>query len=274
MNNEKMNPEEYRQMKQQERQEVFDLLSQSTQTLLKPEELQQYLDLQSRFLQMSASNVLLVKAQNPDATWLRTFEDWKQDNVSIKRGELGLKAMESSYYQKDDGTMGRSMKVVRLFDISQTTAADRQISRPSYRNAGEYLSEVSGYRTEPSDVVPEGIDALWDQERDRICVRPGLDKDREFYVTAREIACREMAGESRHRDDVLPYAECAAYMLTKHYGMEAPVPDLEKLTQHFPGMEEKDVRSELNHAKQTAGVLDAKILEARQRNRDDRESLR
>ena len=83
---EKMDPEEYRQRKQQERSDVFDMLSQSTQSLLKPEELQQYLDLQSKFLQFSVSNVLLIKAQNPEATWLRTFDEWKSDNVSLLRG--------------------------------------------------------------------------------------------------------------------------------------------------------------------------------------------
>lgn len=271
---EKMDPEEYRQRKRQERSDVFDMLSQSTQSLLKPEELQQYLDLQSRFLQFSVSNVLLIKAQNPEATWLRTFDEWKSDNVSLLRGETGIMAMESSYYQKQDGSMGRSMKVARLFDISQTNAANRQITRPSYKGVPGYINEVSGNRVQISEHLPEGIDGMWDRESGQISIRPDLSPDREFFVTAREVCAMELAGENASREEVLPYAECAAYMLSRRYGLEADKPDLQKLTEHYPGMEEKEVRAELSQMKNTAAVMDARLMEARYRDREAKEAER
>jgi len=271
---EKMDPEEYRQRKQQERSDVFEMLSQSTQSLLKPEELQQYLDLQSRFLQYSVSNVLLIKAQNPEATWVRTFDEWKSDNVSLLKGETGILAMESSYYQKQDVSMGRSMKVARLFDISQTNAANRQITKPSYKDVPGYINEVSGNRVQTSEQLSEGIDGLWDQESGQISIRPDLSPDREFFVTAREVCAMELAGESAGREDVLPYAECAAYMLARRYGLEAEKPDLQKLTEHYPGMEEKEVRSELSRMKNTAAVMDARLMEARYRDREAKEAER
>ncbi len=270
----KMSPEEYRQMKQQEREEVFDLLSQSTQTLLKPEELQQYLDLQSRFLQFSASNVLLIKAQNPEASWLRTFNEWKQDNVSVNRGEVGLKAMESSFYQKEDGSMGKSMKVVRLFDLAQTNAAGRKISMPTYRNIEEYLAEAVRIPLERTENLPEGEQARWDPGENCIYVSSDLTPQQAFPFIAREAACMELAGHSREREDVLPYAECAAYMLARRYGLEAEQPDLQRITDSFPGMEEKEVRSQLQDTKHAAEIVDARIMEARQRNREDREAER
>lgn len=270
----KMNPEEYRQMKQQEREEVFDLLSQSTQTLLKPEELKQYLDLQSRFLQFSASNVLLIKAQNPEASWLRTFDEWKQDNVSVSRGEVGLKAMESSFYQKEDGSMGRSMKVVRLFDLAQTNAAGRKISMPSYRNIEEYLAEAVRIPVEQVDNLPEGEQARWDPGDNCIYVDSALTPQEAFSYIAREAACMELAGYQKGREDVLPYAECTAYMLSRHYGLEAEPPDLQRITDSFPGMEEKEVRNQLQNTKHAAEIVDARIMEARQRSRDDREAER
>lgn len=270
----KMSPEEYRQMKQQEREEVFDLLSQSTQTLLKPEELQQYLDLQSRFLQFSASNVLLIKAQNPEASWLRTFNEWKQDNVSVNRGEVGLKAMESSFYQKEDGSMGKSMKVVRLFDLAQTNAAGRKISMPTYRNIEEYLAEAVRIPLERTENLPEGEQARWDPGENCIYVSSDLTPQQAFPFIAREAACMELAGHQKGREDVLPYAECAAYMLARHYGLEAEPPDLQRITDSFPGMEEKEVRNQLQSAKHAAEIVDARIMEVRQRSRDDREAER
>ncbi|MBR0457302.1 MAG: hypothetical protein IJJ01_11620 [Firmicutes bacterium] len=270
----KMNPEEYRQKKQQEREEVFDLLSQSTQTLLKPEELQQYLDLQGRFLQFSASNVLLIKAQNPEASWLRTFDEWKQDNVSVNRGEVGLKAMESSFYQREDGSMGRSMKVVRLFDLAQTNAAGRKITMPPYRNIEEYLAEAVRIPVERTDELPEGEQARWDPGDNCIYVDPALTPQQAFPYIAREAACMELAGDHKGREDVLPYAECAAYMLARHYGLEAEPPDLQRITDSFPGMEEKEVRNQLQNTKHAAEIVDARVMEARQRSRDDREAER
>ena len=41
----KMSPEEYRELKQNERNEVFEMLSESTQSLMEKEELLSYLDL-------------------------------------------------------------------------------------------------------------------------------------------------------------------------------------------------------------------------------------
>lgn len=271
---EKMDPEEYRQRKQKERSNVFDMLSQSTQSLLKPEDLQQYLDLQSRFLQFSVSNVLLIKAQNPEATWLRTFDEWKSDNVSLLRGETGIMAMEFSYYQKQDGSMGRSMKVTRLFDISQTNAANRQITKPSYKGVPGYINEVSGNRVQISDHLPEGVDGMWDRESGQISISPDLSPDREFFVTAREVSAMELAGENAGREEVLPYAECAAYMLARRYGLETEKPDLQKLVEHYPGMEEKEVRSELSQMKNTAAVMDARLMEARYRDREAKEAER
>lgn len=86
-----IDPDEYRDMKMKEKSEVFDMLSGSTQSLMKAEDLLQYLDLQSRFMHLSVSNVLLIKAQRPEAVWVRTFDEWKQDNMEEKdvRRELG-----------------------------------------------------------------------------------------------------------------------------------------------------------------------------------------
>ena len=84
----------------------------------------------------------------------------------------------------------------------------------------------------------------------------------------------ELAGHQKGREDVLPYAECAAYMLARHYGLEAEPPDLQRITDSFPGMEEKEVRNQLQSAKHAAEIVDARIMEVRQRSRDDREAER
>ncbi len=268
-----IDPDEYRDMKMKEKSEVFDMLSGSTQSLMKAEDLLQYLDLQSRFMHLSVSNVLLIKAQRPEAVWVRTFDEWKQDNISLLKGETGILSLETAYFQKRDGSMGRSTKVTRLFDISQTTAKDRQISAPAFRNAAEYIAAASEIPVEKSDRVAEELDAVTNDGK--IFVREDLTAEQAFFVTAREIACMQLtADESARREDILPYAECTAYVLAKRYSLPCERPDTDRLIEHFTGMEEKDVRRELGAMKQTAANMEHRMLEARQKDRDARKEER
>ena len=264
---ERMNKEEYKEAKQQERNEVYDMLSASTQSLMNRGELKTYLDLQAQFFNQSPSNVLLIKAQNPQASWVRSSEEWKQDEVFPRRGEKGIMTLESVYYQKLDGSLGRSFRVAKSFDISQTTAAGREIQMPNFKGVADHIADASPVRVEPSDVVAEGLDAIWDMDGNRICVRHGMSEEQEFYVTAREIACVELAGQGKTRDDVLPLAECTAYVLSKRYGYDVPVPNLDRIIETFPGKEEKDVRRMLSDVRQTAGLMDAKAIDARNKER-------
>ena len=268
-----ISPEEYREKKQQEKNQVFDMLSGSTQSLMKPDELMNYLDLQSRFMHLSVSNVLLVKAQKPEAVWLRTFDEWKADDISLLRGETGFMTLDSSYYQRMDGSMGRTSKVTRLFDISQTTAASRQVSMPAFRNMAEVIAAASPVAVEKSDRVADGLDAV--AHDGMISVREDLTAEQAFYPAAREIACMQLAGDAGlTRDEVLPYGECAAYILAKRYGLPCGLPDTDRLIKHFEGMEEKDVRKELTAMRQTAMGMEKNMLDARQKEKDDRKAER
>ena len=47
---------------------MFDLLSNATQKLLKPENLKAYADKQAQLFNHSVSNVLLIMEQSPDAS--------------------------------------------------------------------------------------------------------------------------------------------------------------------------------------------------------------
>ena len=140
---ERMSNEKYRLLKQQEKENVFEMLSDATQSLLSADKLREYADLQAKLFGHSASNVLLIMEQKPEATWVRTFDEWKSDNVSLKKGEKGILTLVADYYEKPDGTMGMTSKVEKLFDISQTAAADRNVTRPVYRSAAELLMECS-----------------------------------------------------------------------------------------------------------------------------------
>ena len=60
---ERMSNEEYRLLKQQEKENVFEMLSDATQSLLSADKLREYADMQAKLFGHSASNVLLIMEQ-------------------------------------------------------------------------------------------------------------------------------------------------------------------------------------------------------------------
>ena len=122
-----MSADEYSELKRQEKAEVFDLLSDATQKLLSPDRLKEYADKQAQLFNHSVSNVLLIMEQAPEATWVRSYDDWKADGVTVLKGERGIKTLGSYRFQKEDGTMSMGSKVVKMFDVKQTVIKDFDI---------------------------------------------------------------------------------------------------------------------------------------------------
>jgi len=86
---------------------------------------QQYLNTLSRFERYSAQNTLLIFAQRPDATRLGDYEHWKNADTPVNKGAVGISIFEpGKEYQREDGTVGVSMNIKKVFDISQTAAKD------------------------------------------------------------------------------------------------------------------------------------------------------
>lgn len=127
-----------------------------------PEMIIEYLDFSSRFYQYSAANVQLIYSQNPNATFVQSYDAWKNDGASVKRGSKGiaiwvpvqstflkveekklLPLREASKEQKEAYKKGEIEAVKKLnfsvgyvFDISQTTFPKEQY--PKMFTMGEY----------------------------------------------------------------------------------------------------------------------------------------
>ena len=52
---------------------------------------------------------------------LKTFEGWKRDGASVKRGEKSISILEPYSYTKADGSMGKGFRIKKLFDICSET---------------------------------------------------------------------------------------------------------------------------------------------------------
>ena len=260
---ETMSTEEYKEMKDKERNEVFEMLSDSTQKLMNKEEFIKYLDLQAQFFTQTTSNVLLIKEQRPEAAWIKTADEWNKHGIFINKGEKGIKVLRAKSYQKSDGSIGTGFEVGKVFDIKQTSAADRPISTREYPDLLESLMHRAPCMVAVLIDVPDGGNACYDHDQEVIFVKEGLGKEECFLALARELSCCEFMNMdySKTREEVLPFAECSAYMLAKKYGLEVPAPDVSGLIEHFSGKEEKEVRKELSDTKQVAAILSSRIMD-------------
>lgn len=80
----------------------------------------QYLDTMVQF-GYTASNTLLVMNQCPDAKELKDFSKWKEENVSILKGQEGIKILEpNGTYIDKYGNERANYKIKNVFDVSQT----------------------------------------------------------------------------------------------------------------------------------------------------------
>ncbi|MGM9659440.1 MAG: hypothetical protein ACI3WQ_02460, partial [Faecousia sp.] len=167
--NQPFDKEAWAEKKQAERQAVYDLADTTAEAVSADgSKFQAYLDVQTRFSRYSATNVLLILAQKPDATQLKDFDGWKDAGASIKRQQKGISILEpGEEYEREDGSIGTSYNVKRVFDISQTTA--RAKAQPSVSMDDRLLLKALISRpTVPMQTVddlPNHMGALYDHDQ-------------------------------------------------------------------------------------------------------------
>lgn len=84
----KLSPEEYAKAKQEEKEAVYNLIDTAISDIVNnPAEFQKYLDTQARMDRYSAANALLIYKQCPEATQLKDFNGWRDDNIRVKRAQ-------------------------------------------------------------------------------------------------------------------------------------------------------------------------------------------
>lgn len=139
----KYSTDEYKKLKDKEREELKNTLNQGIKDALNSERYKSFLNMMSKCHNYSFTNSLLISLQNENATLVKSFTDWKKDGVKINKNEKGIKIfcpVKQVFveYQKDDngrvvlddngekvekGKTERTIfKVGRVFDISQTNA--------------------------------------------------------------------------------------------------------------------------------------------------------
>ena len=271
--NQPFDKEAWAEKKQAERQSVYDLAdTTAVEVSADGSKFQSYLDVQTRFSRYSATNVLLILAQKPEATQLKDFNGWKEAGASIKRQQKGISILEpGEEYERADGSIGTSYNVKRVFDISQATA--RAKVQPAISVDDRLLLKALISRSpvpmQTVDDLPNHMGALYDHDQQVIFVRRGMDAADIFRSVSKELAHAEIAGMEKDytREGAAFAAYSVSYMLCKEYGMDTGGYDFSRLPDGFRESDAQGVRATLSEIRDAAANISGRMTRALEQNR-------
>jgi hypothetical protein len=247
------------EQKQQEREHAYKLIESTAEKLTQDGLFfKGFLDVLSKFDRYSVANNLLILAQKPEATKLADFKSWKENDVFIKKGAMGVIILEpGDEYPREDGTVGVSYNTKKLFDISQTSS--KIAPTPKVRRDDRLLIKAlinnATVEIKIEDQLEDGINAIYKPETKEILIRKGLDGDDIFKALAQEVAHAEMDKGNYNRCECIFPAYCVSYILCKRSGYDVSNFSFDQLPEAYRGMAAMEIRSELSKIRETANNI-------------------
>ncbi len=262
--------------KQQERETLYAQIDEAVSTMASDGgRFQVYLDVQARFDRYSVANAVLIANQMPEATRLADFDAWRSNGTYVKRGAIGLSILEPGReYRREDGSVGVSYNVKKVFDISQTNAQrPAPKTLPDDRSLLKALLHEPPCKVEVRDEVPDGRNAAYLPEEKTILVRRGLDAHTIFRGLAQELARvhLEKGGKECASPDFVVYS--AAYLLCQRNGVPVDSFSFQRMPAAYKGMEPQALRKEMGIIREVAGEITSdmnRFFESQQRKQKAR----
>lgn len=279
---EEFDKEAWAAQKKAERDDVYALADATAEEVCKDSgKFRDYLDVQANFRHYSATNALLILAFNKDARKLGDKDYWRDQGVYIKRQEFGrpIKIIESNgEYTRDDGSIGVSYNIKKVYDISQTTSRIKAQPPVSYDerallNALIYKHPVP---IQSVDDLPDDMGALYDHDQKAIFVCRGMGASDLFYEVAKALAHAELAmtSEDYSYSNADFKAHCVSYILCKEFGIKTDnlsfSPADFDIPKELSEAEPQEIRTELSEIRDTAYDISARMARSLEQNKAPR----
>ena len=256
--------------KQAQRQEAYELIDATcSQMMSDGGAFQHYLDVQGRFDRYSVNNAILVSAQMPEATQLRDYSSWKQSRVYVNKNAQKVTILEpGKEYERDDGSkaVGYNAKVV--YDISQTSAKDRQQPQEekTMRELVSAMIDASPVSFVPVDDLE--MPAFYDSGQQTIFIRTGMTEEQLFVSMAKEVSAAVFDfkhGESRDASEFKSF--CVAYMVSSRYGVDTRGFNFSRLPKEYDGMDTQAFKGELGSMRDVLGEIQSDMYKSLEKNK-------
>ena len=264
---------EWAAQKQAERKEAYELIDNTcSEMAVNGDSFRQYLDVQGRFDRYSVANAVLVSAQMPEATQLKDYGKWKQSRVYVNKDAQKITILEpSKEYLRDDGTKAVSYNAKVVYDISETSAKDRQEAAEP-KSMRELVSAMIDARPVPFQPVDDlELPAFYDSEQQTIFIRTGLNEEQLFVSMSKEVAAAVYDfkhNESRNASEFKAY--CVAYMVSSRYGVDTRGFNFDRLPKEYAEMETQDFKSELGSMRDVLGEVQSEMYKSMEKNKPAR----
>ncbi len=264
------NKEEWAAAKQEQRKEAYELIDTTCGHMMTDGgAFQQYLDVQGHFDRYSVNNAILVSAQMPEATQLKDYGSWKQSRVYVDKDAQKVTILEpGKEYQRDDGSkaVGYNAKVV--YDVSQTSAKDRQQpqEQKTMRELVSAMIDASPVSFVPVDDLE--LPAFYDSSQQTIFIKTGLSEEQLFVSMAKEVSAAVFDFKHKEsRDDSDFKSFCVAYMVSSRYGVDTKGFSFDKLPKEFEGMETQEFKGELGSMRDVLGEIQLDMYKSLEKNK-------
>lgn len=274
---EQLSPQEWAEKKQLEKESVYQLIDSTAEEISEnPDKLKAFLDVQARMDKYSSANALLIYSQLPEATRLKDFAGWGEDNVRVKKGAKSISILEPVEYTKSDGSQGISYNVKKMFDVSQTNGK-KQPAPTLNRDTDDIIAvmvDTSPVNVELIDEMPQpGMGAFYKNEDQTLYIQRGFDDSVKLVQNiAQELAFAQLSiqSDSYSRRDMGFKAVCVGYMVCKKLGVEAKSFAVNRIPADWKDMDAKAVRSELSQMRSALGEIATRVSDELYRQKQER----
>ena len=264
------NKEEWAAQKQEQRKAAYELIDKTCEKMMADGgAFQQYLDVQGHFDRYSVNNAILVSAQMPEATQLKDYGSWKQSRAYVDKDAQKITILEpGKEYEREDGSkaVGYNAKVV--YDISQTSAKDRQQPQEAktMRELVSAMIDASPVSFVPVDDLE--LPAFYDSAQQTIFIKTGLNEEQLFVSMAKEVSAAVFEFKHKESRDASDFKSfCVAYMVSSRYGVDTKGFRFDNLPKEFAGMETQEFKGELGSMRDVLGEIQSDMYKSLEKNK-------
>ena len=264
------NKEEWAAQKQEQRKAAYELIDNTCSEMMADgDSFRQYLDVQGHFDRYSVNNAILVSAQMPEATQLKDYGSWKQSRVYVDKDAQKVTILEpGKEYQRDDGSKAVGYNAKIVYDVSQTSAKDRQQpqEQKTMRELVSAMIDASPVSFVPVDDLE--LPAFYDSSQQTIFIKTGLSEEQLFVSMAKEVSAAVFDCKHKEsRDDSDFKSFCVAYMISSRYGVDTKGFSFDKLPKEFEGMETQEFKGELGSMRDVLGEIQSDMYKSLEKNK-------
>ena len=264
------NKEEWAAQKQEQRKAAYELIDNTcSEMMANGDSFRQYLDVQGHFDRYSVNNAILVSAQMPEATQLKDYGSWKQSRAYVDKDAQKVTILEpGKEYEREDGSKAVGYNAKIVYDISQTSAKDRQQpqEQKTMRELVSAMIDASPVSFVPVDDLE--LPAFYDSAQQTIFIKTGLNEEQLFVSMAKEVSAAVFDFKHKESRDASEFKSfCVAYMVSSRYGVDTKGFRFDNLPKEFEGMETQEFKGQLGSMRDVLGEIQSDMYKSLEKNK-------